>query len=154
MTTIPEQLISEGYIQLSEDILDKSRDFVGSIAQWLYFYNPEKDSLYTVYEIVTKKDGETTIFYEDYKKTVKLFNCQGSIIKADKIGEYAFIYGWTKVGQRMLYERLKFLGIKSRVYNTEKTLAAVPNEFLVIDEADLSIFAFYFNNLIRELPLQ
>lgn len=153
MTTLPEQLLSEGYIKISDGIWDKSSNVDGTIVQWLYFYNPEKNHVCTLHETVVMKNKNRDISYVLHQKEAHPFVAQGILIETENVGEYAFVNGWTSEGLRMLEERLKFLGIKWKMYETKKK-PALPNEFIVINEADIPVFIFYFNDTIRELPLR
>jgi hypothetical protein len=156
MKTIPEKLLSEGYINIFHGAWDKGTNVVdninGTIVQWLYFYNPEKNVVSTVHEIVEMKNNKQNISYKLHQKDVHPFIAQGLIIKTENVGEYVFIEGWSEVGYCMLEERLKFLGVNWKRYELEKK-PGVSNEFLVIDKSDLPVFIFYFNDTIRELPL-
>lgn len=153
MKTIPEKLISDGYIKICDGAWDKNSNLDGTIVQWLYFYNPEKNLVCTVHETIVMKNNEQNISYELHQKDTHPFLAQGIVIETENVGEYAFVNGWSDVGYRMLEERLKFLGIKWKRYEIEKR-PAIPNEFLLIEESDLPVFIFYFNVMIRELPLQ
>ena len=153
MTTITEKLLSEGYVKIRDGVWDKHLNLNGTIVQWLYFYNPEKNILCTVHETIVMEGDNNIISHELYQKDTQPFKCQGALIETENVGEYAFIYGWTDEGYSILKERLKFLGIKSKMYSKEKKLAAVPSEFLLIEEKDLPVFMFYFNDIIKELPL-